>query len=69
MVDGAESLVDELAPRNESDGPLFKIKDDPRITPLGRWLRRLSFDELPKIINVLRARCRWWALGRRSPAR
>ena len=54
MVDGAEALVDELAPRNESDGPLFKIKDDPRITPVGRWLRRLSIDELPQIINVLR---------------
>jgi exopolysaccharide biosynthesis polyprenyl glycosylphosphotransferase len=54
MVDGAEALQLELESRNDADGPVFKIADDPRITPLGHFLRRSSLDELPQLLNVLR---------------
>ena len=54
MVLDAEVKRDELADLNEADGPLFKIKDDPRLTRTGRFIRRLSLDELPQIFNVLR---------------
>jgi exopolysaccharide biosynthesis polyprenyl glycosylphosphotransferase len=54
MVDGAETMRRELVHRNESDGPLFKLKRDPRTTRIGKLLRRLSLDELPQLLNVLR---------------
>ncbi len=54
MVDGASHLREVLRPLNEVDGPVFKMRNDPRITRVGRWLRRLSIDELPQLINVLR---------------
>ncbi|MGD2206969.1 MAG: sugar transferase, partial [Anaerolineae bacterium] len=53
MREGAEEEKQELLDRNEVDGPVFKIRDDPRITPVGRFLRRTSLDELPQLLNVL----------------
>jgi exopolysaccharide biosynthesis polyprenyl glycosylphosphotransferase len=53
MVKDAERLQAPLESRNEVQGPVFKITRDPRVTPLGRWLRRTSIDELPQLFNVL----------------
>jgi len=53
MVNEAENIRDELEERNEMSGPVFKIKNDPRITPVGRFLRRHSLDEFPQLFNVL----------------
>jgi exopolysaccharide biosynthesis polyprenyl glycosylphosphotransferase len=54
MYRDAEARKAELADRNERSGPVFKIKHDPRITPVGKWIRRFSIDELPQLWNVLR---------------
>jgi len=54
MVANAETIQDKLLAKNEMTGPVFKIKDDPRVTPLGRFLRKTSIDELPQLFNVLK---------------
>jgi lipopolysaccharide/colanic/teichoic acid biosynthesis glycosyltransferase len=54
MVSDAEQRKQELAALNEMGGPVFKLTNDPRVTPVGRFLRRWSVDEWPQFINVLR---------------
>ena len=54
MVPDAERLMADLEGQNEVAGPVFKMKNDPRVTPIGRWLRRTSIDELPQLLNVLK---------------
>jgi lipopolysaccharide/colanic/teichoic acid biosynthesis glycosyltransferase len=54
MRTDADQMQAELEELNEADGPLFKIRDDPRLTPVGGMLRRFSIDELPQLVNVLR---------------
>ncbi len=54
MYQNADQVLAGLLSRNEAQGPLFKIRDDPRITRVGKFLRRTSFDEFPQLINVLR---------------
>ncbi len=53
MVEGAEERLPELLDQNEMTGPVFKMKNDPRVTRVGRFIRRYSIDELPQLINVL----------------
>lgn len=54
MVVNAEDLREKLEKHNEMDGPMFKIKDDPRVTKVGRFIRKTSIDELPQLVNVLK---------------
>ena len=55
MVSNAEQFKHELAAMNEMSGPVFKVTNDPRITPIGKWLRQWSLDELPQLFNVLKS--------------
>jgi len=55
MYEGADRRLDEVAHLNEVEGPAFKARRDPRVTPVGRLLRRFSLDELPQLFNVLRS--------------
>jgi exopolysaccharide biosynthesis polyprenyl glycosylphosphotransferase len=54
MVSNAEQFKHELAAMNEMSGPVFKVTNDPRVTPIGKWLRKWSLDELPQLFNVLK---------------
>lgn len=54
MCINAEAMLDSLLDQNEMSGPAFKIKNDPRITRIGRFIRKTSIDELPQLVNVLR---------------
>ena len=54
MVSNAEELKEKLLEQNEMSGPMFKMKDDPRITKVGKFIRKTSIDELPQLVNVLK---------------
>ena len=54
MYKNADQVLAALWTKNEAQGPLFKMKEDPRITPIGKFLRRTSFDEFPQLINVIK---------------
>ncbi|OOP74807.1 sugar transferase [Clostridium beijerinckii] len=54
MVSNAEELKDKLCHKNEMSGPMFKMKDDPRVTKIGKFIRKTSIDELPQLFNVLK---------------
>lgn len=53
MVDDAEKMLDSLKQHNEMGGPVFKMTDDPRVTPCGKWMRKFSLDELPQLWHIL----------------
>ena len=54
MCKNAENLQDDLMKYNEMDGPVFKIKGDPRITKVGKFIRKYSIDELPQLLNIVK---------------
>ncbi len=54
MVPNADKMLDSLLDQNEMEGPAFKISDDPRITRVGRFIRKTSIDELPQLVNILK---------------
>lgn len=54
MQPNAEAMLEALMAQNEMDGPVFKIKDDPRITRVGKFIRKTSIDELPQLLNILK---------------
>ena len=54
MCTEAECLLDNLKDKNEMSGPMFKIKEDPRVTKIGRFIRKTSIDELPQLFNILK---------------
>lgn len=54
MVIDAEELLDKLKDKNEMSGPMFKIKEDPRVTKIGKFIRKTSIDELPQLFNILK---------------
>lgn len=54
MVDNAEDLLEDLKDKNEMSGPMFKMGDDPRITRVGRFIRKTSLDEIPQLFNVIK---------------
>ncbi len=67
MYEDAEQRLAEIAHLNEADGPIFKVKNDPRLTPVGKFLRRTSLDELPQLFNILKGEMSW--VGPRPPLR
>ncbi|QQM52537.1 sugar transferase [Rhodococcus pyridinivorans] len=67
MVTNADKMVDRLLAQNEGAGPLFKMKDDPRVTRIGKVMRRFSIDELPQFLNVIRGEMS--VVGPRPPLR
>lgn len=54
MVSNAEELKEKLADENERTGPMFKMKNDPRVTHIGKFIRKTSIDELPQLVNILK---------------
>lgn len=65
MRPDAEALKAQLLAQNEASGPIFKMKNDPRVTHVGKWLRRTSLDELPQVFNILAGHMSW--VGPRPP--
>lgn len=65
MRANAEHELEQLKAANEASGPIFKMRDDPRLTRVGKWLRRTSLDELPQVFNILMGEMSW--VGPRPP--